>query len=82
MAGLAQRAQADLDLAASLGPGDLMTEADLADELKISGKTLANQRSRRVGPPYLKLSGGIVRYSRRAVRQWLDANTVNQGGAA
>jgi hypothetical protein len=80
MVGLAQQAQTDL--AASLGLGDLMTEAELADELKISGKTLANQRSRRVGPPYLKLSGGIVRYSRKAVQEWLDANTVNHGGAA
>lgn len=59
---------------------DLMTEAELAAEWKIKPKTLANQRSRRVGPPYLKLSGGIVRYSRAAVRRWVEANTVSHGG--
>jgi len=60
---------------------ELMTEAELAALLKVSPKTLANQRTRRVGPPYLKLSGGIVRYSRAAVAAWMEANTIAPGGA-
>ena len=58
-----------------------MKEAELAAALKIEPKTLANQRSRRVGPPYVKLSGGIVRYSRRAVLRWLEENTISHGAA-
>lgn len=79
MSGIAQTAQAQL--AAELG--DLMTpEVTARDELNVKEKTLANWRSARLGPPYVKLSGGIVRYSRSAVRKWLAANTVDHGGAA
>lgn len=81
MSGPARQARAQL--AASTGAtSDLMTGAELAAELQVKEKTLANQRSRRVGAPYVKLSGGIVRYSRTAVRQWLDDNTIDPGGAA
>lgn len=47
-------------------PLDLMTPEQLAAELQIGVKTLANWRSARVGPPYTKV-GGCVRYSRAAV---------------
>ncbi|HVL82698.1 MAG TPA: helix-turn-helix domain-containing protein [Pseudonocardia sp.] len=78
MPGLAKQAQAQL----AAKERDLMTPAEVAAELQISEKTLANQRSRRVGLPYVKVSGGIVRYSRKAVRECLAANTVEHGGAA
>jgi predicted DNA-binding transcriptional regulator AlpA len=81
MAGLAEQAQAQL-AASPDDTRDLMTETELAAELKVKPKTLANQRSRRVGPPYVKLSGGIVRYSRSAVRHWLDTKTIEHGGGA
>lgn len=61
---------------------DLMTPDQAAAELAFSVKTLANQRSRRVGAPYIRLSGGAIRYSRKAVRAWLEANTVTHGDAA
>jgi len=76
---LAKQAQAQL---ADQMAADLITTAELAAELKVSEKTLESQRSRKVGLPYIKLSGGIVRYSRKAVREWLEANTVDHGGAA
>jgi hypothetical protein len=78
MPGLAQRAEPE----ATAAQRDLMTPEETADELQVKPKTLANQRSAKVGPPYIKLSGGIVRYSRKAVRQWLEANTIDPGGAA
>lgn len=53
---------------------DLMSTAQLAAELQVSPKTLSNQRSRREGPPYVKV-GGAVRYSRAAVAQWLAAQS-------
>lgn len=61
---------------------DLMTETEMAELLGVKPKTLANQRSRRVGPPYIKITGGIVRYSRTAVAEWLAAHSVEHGDAA
>lgn len=79
MPGLADQARAMI----ATDERDLMTPAEAArEELRVEEKTLANWRSARVGPPYLKLSGGIVRYSRKAVRQWLAERTVDHGGAA
>lgn len=53
---------------------DLLTPSQLAEEWQMSTKTLANLRSRRQGPPFLKIgSGGVVRYSRKAVEEWLAA---------
>lgn len=49
---------------------DLMKPEQLADEWQMSVKTLANLRSNRQGPPYLRVSGSI-RYSRRAVDEWV-----------
>lgn len=78
MPGLADQARAQL----AADERDLMTPAEVAAALQISEKTLANQRSRRVGLPYAKLSGGIVRYSRTAVRKYVAERTVDHGGAA
>jgi predicted DNA-binding transcriptional regulator AlpA len=61
---------------------DLMDSDETGDMLLMSPKTLANKRSRDEGPPYIRLSGGAIRYSRTAVLAWLKANTVTPGGAA
>lgn len=52
---------------------DLMTPEQLGAEWQIEPKTLANWRSRRVGPPYVKINPRVVRYSRVAVSEWLAA---------
>ncbi len=59
---------------------DLMKDAEAAHMLLMSPKTLANKRSRREGPPYVRLSGGAIRYSRAAVLAWIRANTVTPDG--
>lgn len=56
---------------------DLMTESETAELVKQAPKTLANQRSRREGLPYIRLPGGAIRYSRRAVLARLAENTVD-----
>ena len=61
---------------------DLMREAEAAEMLLMSPKTLANMRSRRVGPPYTKLPNGAIRYSRHRVAAWVEAGAVNPGDAA
>lgn len=54
------------------GSPDLMKPHELAAEWQLAPKTLDNWRSRRVGPPFVKING-TVRYSRRAVTEWLAA---------
>lgn len=61
---------------------DLMRDHEAAHMLDMSPKTLANQRSRGEGPPFVRLSRGAVRYSRKAVARWVEENTVTPGGAA
>lgn len=60
---------------------DLMKDQETADMLLMSAKTLANKRSRSEGPPYVRLSGGAIRYSRKAVLAWIEDNTVTPGAA-
>ena len=55
---------------------DLMREDECAHLLDVSPKTLANQRSRREGPPYIRLSGRAIRYSRKAVAAWIEQRAV------
>ncbi len=61
---------------------DLMKDDETGGMLLMSPKTLANKRSRGEGPPYVRLSGGAIRYSRKAVLAWIEQNTVTPRGAA
>jgi hypothetical protein len=58
---------------------DLMTNAEVAEVLKVSPKTLAVWRFRKQGPPYIAVEGR-VRYSRAALCDWLDRNTTRVAG--
>lgn len=49
-----------------------LTPGDLAELLQISGGTIANWRTRKVGPEFIRI-GGLVRYSPAAVEAWLAA---------
>ena len=60
---------------------DLMKPEQLAAEWQVSTKTLANKRASGGGPPYVRVLGGI-RYSRRAVSEWLAERQVSAGGSA
>jgi hypothetical protein len=55
---------------------DWMTPGQVAAEFQMATKTLANQRSRKQGFPYVRLPGGHVRYSRRAIAEYLAKRTV------
>ena len=61
---------------------DLIREAEAAALVGLAPKSLANMRSRGGGPPYIRLSRTAIRYSRRALTDWLKERTVHPGGAA
>jgi predicted DNA-binding transcriptional regulator AlpA len=60
----------------------LMTPDEVADYLQRPVTMLAQWRWRNVGPRYLKLAGGHVRYRRADVEAWLDAQTRGGPDAA
>jgi excisionase family DNA binding protein len=52
----------------------LVRPDEFAAELGIPGKTLAEWRSRGLGPAYVKV-GRHVRYRREAIDKWLEGQT-------
>lgn len=53
---------------------DLLTEAELADWLKVSKKLLQKMRYSGTGPKYKKI-GSSVRYKKKDINDYLDAST-------
>lgn len=52
-----------------LAPAAYLTERQAAALLNLSPETLRSWRSRRRGPPFVRL-GGAVRYDSTALRRW------------
>jgi len=59
----------DLDL--------LLKEQDTADLLSLSIRTLQSWRIRSAGPPFVQV-GRAIRYRRRDLIAWIDANTCGR----
>ena len=57
----------------------LLTERDLAGMLGKPPRTLSQWRYRQVGPPFLRLVGGSVRYDLADIEAWLDTQRVDLG---
>ncbi|HEV2153009.1 helix-turn-helix domain-containing protein [Bradyrhizobium sp.] len=55
-------------------PDALLTEDIAAEILSISIRTLQSWRPRQAGPPFVQV-GRAVRYRRRDLIAWIDANT-------
>jgi hypothetical protein len=56
-------------------PDALLTEVQAADLLSLSVRTLQAWRTRAFGPAFVR-AGRAVRYRRRDLSTWIDANTV------
>jgi Helix-turn-helix domain len=59
----------------------LLTEVEAADLLSLSVRTLQAWRTQAFGPAFVR-AGRAVRYRRRDLFAWMDANTVSARGAA
>jgi helix-turn-helix protein len=53
----------------------LLTEVQAADLLRLSVRTLQAWRTRAFGPAFVR-AGRAIRYRRRDLFVWMDANTV------
>ena len=56
-------------------PDTLLREQGAADLLNLSVRTLQSWRIRMAGPPFIQV-GRAVRYRRRDLIAWIDANTI------
>ena len=57
-------------------PQSILTESDLADQLKVSTKLLQKMRQEGTGPKYVKI-GRLVRYRRQDIEAYLEKFTLN-----
>lgn len=62
-------------------PDALLTEAQAADFLSISMRTLQAWRVRGGGPVFVR-AGRAIRYRRRDLLDWINANTATSTSAA
>ena len=63
----------------------LLSPKQVHAEYGIAPQTLANYRWQGIGPAYVKTNPskyGRVKYRRSAIEAWLNAQTVQPGGAA
>ena len=69
---------------ASVPPPHALCPADAAASIAVAEKTLANWRSRGIGPPYVKFHGRRVAYLVEDLTAFLSANRVETtfGGGA
>lgn len=68
---------------AAVGVNDfdaLLTEVQAADLLSLSVRTLQAWRTKMFGPAFVR-AGRAIRYRRRDLLAWMDANTVPSHGA-
>jgi hypothetical protein len=56
-------------------PDALLTETEVGEILNLSARTLQAWRLRRAGLKYIQV-GRAVRYRRRDLIAWIDANTI------
>ena len=59
-------------------PDLLLKEEDAGHLLNLSVRTLQAWRIRLAGPPFVQV-GRAVRYRRRDLIAWIDANTIGSG---
>jgi predicted DNA-binding transcriptional regulator AlpA len=60
----------------------LLTPAEVADRLQNTQKTLNNWRALGIGPAYVKMENGSVRYRPSDVEKWLTAQVVQPSVAS
>ena len=54
----------------------LLTPAETAERLRLHVTTLAGQRQRGDGPPYVRLGRKCVRYREADIEAWLESRTI------
>jgi predicted DNA-binding transcriptional regulator AlpA len=56
----------------------LLTTSQVAEKLQLSDSTLEDWRWKRLGPPFLRISRGCVRYDEDALEAWIQERMVHE----
>ena len=59
----------------------LLTAEEVAEIMQLQPSTIYTMRNRKTGPPYVRLGHRTVRYSERALTEWLEARTTRHTAA-
>jgi predicted DNA-binding transcriptional regulator AlpA len=51
-----------------------LSEREIEEEYNINARTLQGWRTRKKGPPYLKVGGTLVRYNRAEFEAWIASS--------
>jgi predicted DNA-binding transcriptional regulator AlpA len=51
-----------------------LSERQVEEEYGINSRTLQGWRTRKKGPPYLKVGGTLVRYNRIELEAWIESS--------
>lgn len=62
---------------ATAGFEELRCEKEIAKLLKVSVSWLQKARVRGDGPPFIRISGGCIRYQISAVQEWVQSRIVH-----
>lgn len=57
-----------------------MTASEAAQYLRVSTGALAQQRYRRLGPPYVRLGPKTIRYRLEDLERWIGSSVVESSG--
>ncbi len=60
----------------------LITTEQLAEQIGMDKNTAEKWRHRGIGPAFIKLAGGLVRYRQSDVEAWLDSQRVTSTSQA
>lgn len=56
----------------------LLTTSQVALMLQLSGATLEDWRWKRMGPPFVRISRGCIRYDEDSVEEWIKKRMVQE----
>ena len=56
----------------------LLRQEQVAEMLQLSPSTLEDWRWKRLGPPFIRVSRGCIRYEEGDIKQWLETLRVRE----
>jgi predicted DNA-binding transcriptional regulator AlpA len=56
----------------------LMRQEQVAAMLQLSPSTLEDWRWKRIGPPFVRISRGCIRYEESEVTRWIESHRVSE----
>lgn len=57
---------------------EMLTPKEVASALNVTKPTLGNWRARGIGPPYLKIGKGTLRYPYQKLVQWIEEREISK----